>query len=440
MTRSFTDLFTAAGAVAAPWQMLTGAASKASGRLDFTTAPGSNPIAAVLMGRRGNGQCDLEVAAVPNHVYGNAIYPRIKDATNWVRAVVRSTQTSTPYYVTEYQHSVYQTETLWQPQRWKDSYQPKRQQIEVEYNDGCSTGAWSGYSDTGAPTGCRATAPNAPADETGACGLSTKEYRYVTNNFNCGTAGNNQYQLQQRTRTVTQIRSTKWVEAGYTVQQGETLTGGTRLVDNGAVYNVQSSSSSATNPGKTTTGNTVYDQYIQTFLAFSGDPQYWAVSRSFPLDGSTGSTRQVVASTYWDTTFESGVPTRQTGPFTDTVTNYLVELEQSVAGVVTSLGVYNHGGSSLTGFKVRADGDTLQVFLNNVLRLTGTSSAHKTTGVLAGIGGGASVYNPLNPSFLDFTAEGIVKEFVRTAAGTWVPGDRKVRVGTAWVDTDAVRQ
>lgn len=437
MTRTVSDSFASNGAVTAPWSLLSGAATISSQRLTFTTAPGSNPLAVCELGLRSNGRADVDAKVRPSHVYGDALFVRVVDATNWVRAVLRAWTTTYQYYVTEYQHTIYRTETLWQPQRWTDRYQPQRRQLEVSYNDGCTAGTFSAYTNTGSPTMCRATAPTAPASETGACGLVTREYRYVTNSFQCGTAGNNQYQLQQRTRTVTQNRSVKWVEEGYAVQSGETLTGNTRLVLNGSVYDLTSSSSAASNPGQTTSPKGTYDAYVSTFKG-AISPQYWAVSQAFPLDTSTGSTRQVADSTYWDQTFEAGAPTRQAGPFTGTDYHYGVTIEKAVAGVVTTVaGPYEHGSTNLNELRVTAENDQVKVYLDGDAGpvLTGTCADFKTTGSKVGLGGGASAYNPTAPIFDDFAAKGLSSEYVRRA-GVMVRVDRKVRVAGAWVDVE----
>lgn len=439
MTRSVSDTFEAAGALAAPWVTFAGAAAtKASGRLGWSVAPSTNPIAGVLMGKRGGGRADLEVSAVPNHVFGNAIYPRIVDASNWVRAVVRAVASSYQYYVTEYQHTSYSTQYLYTPMAWGDSYQGRMLQRAVNYPDGCYIDSWSSWSNSGGPTGCRAGPPATPSSTTGACGEVTAMYQYVT--VNCGQCLNNncQYQLQYRARNVYQQYSTKWVNPGYTLANGESYTGASQYVNTSTYLVGSANPTSASNPGKTTSASGPDDVYLSTDLWVVGS-NYWAYGPADANDVYAGSSQVVASGTYWDTTYEAGAPTRQGGPYTGTDTYYDVELEQAVAGTITSLGTYRHGLGSLTGFKVRADGDTLSVFLNGsaTAALTGTSSAHKSSGIYAGIGGGASSYNATNPSFLDFSAVGLTREYTRRSTGVWVAADRKVRSGSAWVATDA---
>lgn len=438
MTRSVSDDFEAAGALAAPWVAFAGAApSKASGRLGWSVAPGTNPIAGVLMGKRGPGRADLEVSARPNHVFGNAIYPRIVDASNWVRAVVRAVETTSTYYVTEYQHTSYTTEYLWNSNYWGDTYLQRTLQRQVQYPTGtCGASGWTNWSNSGSPTGCRASSPTPPSATIGACGQATAMYQYVP--VNCGVClnGNCQYQLQVMTRTVIANSAFKWVNDGYTLASGESFTGSTQYIS-GSTYVAASGSTSAGNPGKTTSPSSGNDLYQGTSLYGSGT--YWRTTAIDGNDSSAGSSRQVASGTYWDQTYEAGAPTRQTGPFTGTSTFYDVELEQSVAGTITSLGTFRHGSSALTGFKVRADNDTLSVYLNGsgTPVLTGTSSAHKNSGIYAGIGGGASSYGAVNPSFLDFSAVGLTREYARSGAGAWVPAERKIKAASGWVATDA---
>lgn len=82
------------------WQVVSGLWRILSNRAVSDTAATSNPIVVVASGA---GDGDVSVSTSPSG--GDAIYGRVQDANNWIRARIRQYQTSntTTYYVTEYE-------------------------------------------------------------------------------------------------------------------------------------------------------------------------------------------------------------------------------------------------------------------------------------------------------------------------------------------------
>jgi hypothetical protein len=193
----------------------------------------------------------------------------------------------------------------------------------------------------------------------------------------------------KKTYTVYQNSKTEYVTPASTSYQwttgnspgsGWTYTGNTRTVNNGSNYAKVGTSSS-----KSTSANGTYDAYINTTV--TSISTYWAVyaqsSGTRPADTSTGSTRQA-------------------GPYT--AYNYYNELklEKSVAGTVTQVGSTASIGSSLTQLRLKASGNTLEVYTNGGGSpvITATEAAHNTATKI-GLGGGTSDYSPSNPDWDD---------------------------------------
>lgn len=423
------------------WEVLSGTFAIASNLATSSTAPGSNPIAVVPIGKRSNGSCDMYVEAVAQHVYGNAVYARVVDASNWLRVRVQSYTSS--YYVTEYQHTPYTTEYQMQPAYWMDSYQPRVLQRQVQYVSSYTTtwvmGSWSAWNDTGETTTCRSSAPTTGTNTVyGSSGQAIEENRWVSYQT---CSGGYRYKKQKRTRSETQSASPnysyKWVNDGYSLGSNESFTGSTQIVNSGSVYYKTSSSTSSSNPGKTTSANGSYDVYQSTTMGYGGI--YWTTNINntpTPPGYYTGTTRQVAGTSYWDTNYEAGVPTRQAGPYTDYYYGQVL-LEKCVAGTITQLGSMNTNSSAARVIAIECIGNSVKALSNGSAIALTTDSTHRTTGTKAGIGGGASAYNAQTPSLNNFSVEGISPERVRVGS-TWQTMNRKVRVGTTWVDTDTI--
>lgn len=80
------------------WEVISGTWAIASNRASSSTAASSNPVAVV-----DTETTDADLSVNVSNLGGDAIYGRVVDANNWFRAKVRRYQTSTPYYVTEYE-------------------------------------------------------------------------------------------------------------------------------------------------------------------------------------------------------------------------------------------------------------------------------------------------------------------------------------------------
>jgi hypothetical protein len=402
------------------WEAVSGAASISSNELLFSTAGSSNPIYAVDVGLRANGKADVDVSATPRHVYGNALYARVVDANDWIRARLQS-------YTTSYQY--YETETLWNNNMWYDSYTARTLEYYWSYTTTYpgywTMGTWSGWSNTGEQTACRIDYPGYGTDPVyGSSGNVVTEYRWVSNGMGVGCAADKStYRKQSRSRSESwtpETSSTSYQWSASSPGSGWVNTGQSRYV-NGSGYSKTAGNKSATNPGQTTSPNGTYDLYNSTALFANGT--YWAVYKSSTVDTSAGQTRQV-------------------GPYTGY--NYYygeVILEKCVAGVITRLGTaWLSNSTTPQVMRLRAKGSTLEVYYQGTLRVTATDATHATTGTKVGVGGAASDYNQTSARMDDFICTLLSPHQVRNAADTaWLSVERpKVRNATdaAWVDVD----
>lgn len=403
------------------WQVLSGTFAIASNLATSSTAPGSNPIAVVPIGKRSNGSCDMYVEALAQHVYGNAVYARVVDASNWLRTRVESYTSTYQYYNTEYEMN---------DRYWMDTYQGRTLQRQVRYISSYTTtttytyGPWSGYQDTGETTTCRSSAPTSGTNTVYDANNQPIEYNRWSSYQSC--SGGWRYKKQKNTRTSTATTTQtpnyayKWVNDGYSLQSGETFTGSTQYVNAATYQKIGSGRDSATNPGQTTSANGPHDLYNNTSL-YAGS-NYWQSSSTPPNnDVATGNTRQV-------------------GPYTGTNYHYgRVFLEKCVAGTITQLGSMNTNSSAARVIALECIGNSIKALSNGSAIALTTDSTHQTTGTKAGIGGGASAYNAQTPSLNNFSVAGISPERVRVGS-TWQTMNRKVRIGTTWVDTDTIVQ
>lgn len=399
-----------------PWMVLSGAFSITSNEITSSTAPGSNPLAVIDVGVRMNGKNDVDVSATPRHVYGNAVYVRVVDASNFVRARVQS-WTNT-YYVTEYLYTDYE---------WNDHYDARRLQREVRTTTTTTNYVYQpyqGWTNTGETTACRIDQPTYGLTPIyGPDGQITTQYRWVSNGLGVGCAADKAtYRKQSNTRTYTTSTTYnytyRWVDDGYVCGSNENFTGATQTVSVGPYAIWSTNPEAATNPGKTTTASGAYDAYVNTTLDAHGS--YYSTYAYNSNDVNTGATRQA-------------------GPYTDYYYGQVV-LEKCVAGTFTQLGSYDSGSTAQQVLRLRAKDSTLQVYYGGTLRITATDAAHATTGTKVGVGGGASAYNATTPRLDDFSATLLTPYRVRNAADTaWINVERpKIRnaADTAWIDYD----
>lgn len=99
----YEDTFSGSGALGTiekggvAWEAITGTWSRSNGYASTSTAASSNPIAVI---DTGVGQIDTSINCSSGG--GDALYFRVVDASNWLRARVYSVTTSSTYYQTEY--------------------------------------------------------------------------------------------------------------------------------------------------------------------------------------------------------------------------------------------------------------------------------------------------------------------------------------------------
>jgi hypothetical protein len=344
-----TDEFTGTGALGnsevgnRPWQSLNGSWTRNSGTATTTTAHTSNPMMVVDM---ASSNADITSKTTSSRS-GEAIYFRVADGNNWLRARMRRHYYTSQYYVTEYQHTTYKTEY---------EYETYRARTEYEYVYYSYTyGPWSAWTDSGSTTVCRTDGPPQSGANTyyGAGGQPIEENRWVVEST-CTAQGGSRYKSQKRTRAEYASGNYTWA---YSQPAGYQPTGNSRTV-------------------------------------YVGEGRYyWATSRAYAEDQPTGASRQVVDSQYWSTTSCGGCPTRQAGPYTNTNNDYYVVVEKSVGGIITQLGSYAGNYSSL---RVLAQGSTIQVYGATSLLATLTDSTHQNA-TLWGVGlGGANADYPSN--------------------------------------------
>jgi hypothetical protein len=413
MGKSYADPFTRAngplGSIPSGpvWNVLSGSVAISSNRALFSTAPGSNPLAVVDVGLRSNGQGNFDVAAKPNHYQGNALYVRVLDASNWVRARLNYRQVSYQYYNDGYWYKDY---------RWQYGFQPKKLQRVVETR---TYSAWStGWPDTGVKTGCRLDSNGAPATQAPVVddwGNNIKEFRWwAMSDANSGCdATHTMYKEEYRDRTSSS--SFRWVDDGYVCGSNERFTtgsGSTQIVDNGPVYY-----------NYTNTANGPYDVLVSTTAVWPGQLY---VSPTYP-DANNNYPGSDPPDPYDSTAYGYYGPYTGYNYYTDVV------LEKCVAGTITNLGTAS--GQASSSLRLRAVGSSLQVFINGsgTALLSATDSTHLGQSKI-GIGGGASDYSPANPDWDDFSVTILHAELVMIG-GAWVSGTGwKVHNGSGWVD------
>ena len=333
------DEFTGSGALGAtevgnlPWTALTGTWSRTSGRATTSTSVGSNPLAVI-----DPASPDVDTA-IPVSGGGEAVYVRVADATNWLRARLRRyQQTETyQYYVTEYQHQTYGTEYQYYDYVYVTEYQYS--QTTYTFSD------WTGYQATGEYTTCRDNGAPTSGTNTyyGASGQPI-EYNRWSAFQNCTTGGNagKVYEKQKNYRV--EYANTSYTWATSSPGSGWSATGSSRQTTQ--------------NSGST----------------------YWATSARDGIDQPTGSSRQVVTGSYWDTNYCSGCSTRQAGPYTGSYQQdyYTVIVEKSVAGTITSLGSTSATTSPPSQVRAVALGTSIKVYLSgsSTAALSLTESTH----------------------------------------------------------------
>lgn len=411
---TFTDDFTRAnGALGSmpggpAWEAISGSASISGNRVLFTTAPGSNPVYAV-----NTGKSDIDFAAAPAHRQGNALYARVVDANNWIRARLNYYRTSYQYYVTEYEHPTYSTE--YEFAYTETLYQGRSQYTEAEYRY-YTYGTWSSWS-TYDTSVCRSVAPTPQSNNT-----DTTEYRAVVIANNCET-GKEQYAYQSRTRTKT--TNYCWTAVGSC--NGGTATGNTRQVCGSSTSQYWATSPSGSCDYSTGSSRVVY---------------CWSSSASSPCAPGanyTGGTRQVQSGSYWDTNSGGTVlSTRQAGPYTGYNYYNEVVLEKSVNGTVTVLGTQSV--STVTQLRMLLDGTSVSVFTNGGATpvLTVTVSDHLTA-TKFGFGGGTSDYSPSNPDWDTFSYTTLATHGSLRQSGAWQEiADVRARASAAWQMSERV--
>jgi hypothetical protein len=426
------------------WEVISGVApTVSSNELLFSTAGTSNPIYGITVGLRMNGKNDVDVSMTPRHVYGNALYVRVVDASNWIRARLHSSSSS----YTEYEYS---------DREWADRYEPRDNQpqwqeaiTEYSYYRTTYQYTWSGWSNTGETTACRIDAPTyGLATVYDSWGIPVTEYRWVSNGLGVGCAADKAtYRKQSRTNTRSSTGTTlEWhtSQPADNAYNSYSATGSSRVTASGGTYYAWSSNGGSdyqtgltrvwatgaplyfkqhpsqggrTSPGQQTTPNGALDGYMDTSAQAYGS-NYWATAPEAggPLDPATGNSRLAYTYTY----------------------GYLT-LEKCVAGTITNLGEYYSGSSTPYVIRIRAKDSTLEVYYNGTLRISATDATH-VAGTKIGVGGGTSTYNQTMAQVDDFAYTILTPYRVRNAADTaWINVERpKIRnaANTAWIDYD----
>lgn len=369
------------------WQALNGTWTRSGGTVTTPASPGTNPMLVV-----GLGGADVDARVAAPTASGAAVFFRVQDASNFLRARIRRTQTSSSYQVTEYQHQDYFTDREyaftwreWQVNRNRIEYQWQDRNIERKYSK--TLYDWSSYY-VYSTTGCQANPPGVPGD------TANTQYRLGGSSAAGCASGKRKWNLERRDRSVVGT-VVQWVPDGSSPPAGYTSTGEARVYNVGSPYWAVTSNtypsfinwplqlgqrtvvvstdwqltSTVTAPDTLTGVTRAAGPFIpwwtlsmQQAYGYTDPCAYTRAQSSFTTVDCwlTGATRQGAAhGSYWSTTPCAGCPTRTT-TYTTTNDQYTLRLGRTVAGTDTNLGSWDVGGTA--GLRVVADGPTIQVY------------------------------------------------------------------------------
>lgn len=447
-TKNFTDTGVRANEVlGAPWKV-SGDWRVVANKLVTATAPGSAPVAVVDPGVRSTGYADVDASVKAAHNDGTALYVRYRGVNDWIRLRFAhlSEQVSSQYYVTEYQHTTYEAQEEWAAvtrtytfQRYYQEWQYYNTKTQYEIQN-YTFSSW-------AATGNFVCQTNAPS------GSSSKgqQYRWVAASTMC-----NGFQRWREEERHWVTGSVSWSDS-QSVNDQQELTGNTRTVAATTTYwtssytgtNFYTGNSRLTAGGtySNTTGVRQGADDVETGQSDSVTGYYWKKSGSTgssSRDYKTGATRNAAVGTYWDSSYEAGVPTRQAGPYTSTSTQhtYSAVLEKAVGGNVTALGATKVLGSTRgTTLRLVARRDSIKAYVDATL--THDVTVADAALAVGDVGIGAVAVGALSQTYpfqgSDFSVKPLEVEAVRTDAGTVVlPRSSTVRLaGGVSFETDS---
>jgi hypothetical protein len=369
------------------WQAYNGTWTKNGSGLATTPAgPGANPM---LVTDVGTG--DVDVRLTTSDSSGEALYFRVKDANNWLRARISRTRN----YFTDLQYSY--TYTQYWVDHWRKEYRYQDRRYQTEYST-VSYGSWSSWS-----TFDQSACALSPGNVSIASDTNTAQFRVVNPvSSNC-VSGKHKYDKQTRTRPANVLN--QWVNQGSSPPSGYTPTGNSRHVDMDSSY-WGDPHYAAAGPNNISVQIESRDVWVSSTLensplvtppdvlmgsqTTSSGPQWWTSGDAYSF-GSDPCAYQRNNSGKRDVTCALTGVTRQGAQL---FYSYNLVLDKSVAGSVSTLANWSLGGSPAAGLRVTADGSTIKAYVGNGTgSLVGTATETAFASQTAhgcGLGGGST--------------------------------------------------